>query len=149
MAIIEDIAAGRATLLDSTTKLKAIIDGPATGAASQVETDSGTVKTVARVQAEAMSAAVSGWQDKSANFDAVTGGRYLVDTSAAAVTATLTEIGPMVFKDAAGTWGIHPLTLNGAGQFFDPVEDADDQFICNIPGATVTVELRDGVLVVE
>lgn len=149
MPIIDDLAAGRTTLLDSTTKLKAIVDGPATGDASQVETDSGTVKTIARVQAEAMSAAVSGWQDKSANFDAVTGGRYRVDTSAGPVTATLTEIGPMVFQDAAGTWGTNALTLDGDGQFFDPVEDEDDQYTCDIPGATVTVELRDGVLTIE
>lgn len=86
------------------------------------------------------------WEIKTANFVAVAGHRYKVDTSAGAITATLpatyAEGGtPMVFTDAAGTWNTNPLTLDGNGHFFEPAADEEDELTCDTPGSTVSISI--------
>lgn len=50
--VIEDIAGARDAMVYGGTKIKAVVDGPATGPDSLVETASGPVKTLARLQSE-------------------------------------------------------------------------------------------------
>lgn len=52
MPAITDLASARNALVDSATKLNAVVNGPATGGASEVETEEGPVKTLLRLQAE-------------------------------------------------------------------------------------------------
>lgn len=52
MPIVDDLAAARTSLLDSTTKMDAVVNGPSSGATSLVTTGGGSIKTLARLQAE-------------------------------------------------------------------------------------------------
>ncbi len=92
------------------------------------------------------------WEVKTADFEALFGRRYKVDTTAGPVTATIAasvSTALIMFMDTASTWALNSLTLNGAGRFFDPTEDEDDQLVCDIPGASISVSLRNGALDVQ
>ena len=72
---------------------------------------------------------------KSANFTAVAGKHYLVDTSAGAITATLpagSSEAAIKFTDASETWDVNTLTITpAAGQIIDGLA-ANETLVCDV-----------------
>lgn len=86
-----------------------------------------------------------GWERKTANFDAIPGGKYLVDTSGGAVTATLwtdaNDGDSAWFKDGGFTltnagWQTNNLTLARNGS---TIMGLTENLACNVRGGVVGV----------
>jgi hypothetical protein len=120
-------------------------------AASQGEMEAGTevaLRTMSPLRvAQAFAAlGVSGYvyTYKDANFNAVAGNSYLVDTSAGAITATLPATpalgDALVFFDAKGTFGSNNLTIarNGHNYLDETGTSVADDLILNIDGIQIT-----------
>jgi hypothetical protein len=109
----------------------ALPDNKATQAEAEAGENNGKWMTPLRV-AQAIAALAEGggggggtsnFTLKTAGFSAQAGGCYLVDTTSAALTATLPTnpaLGQRIlFADARGTWDTHPLTIARNGKLID------------------------------
>ena len=108
-----------------------------------------TFKRISKVE---LVRALAAWEVVIADFNAVGGGLYDVDTSAGAIAATipadLVEGDRFAFNDFVGSWGTHALTIDPNGNEFEDIGDGSDPALPMTCDATAQFELvfADGKL---
>ncbi|WP_422036531.1 hypothetical protein [Reyranella sp.] len=115
MTIAEDLAARAAALAADSGVMNRIVNGPANGDGSIVETEGGPVKTLARVSAEY--ATQSAWLTVGGAYAAMPGERlYLAAGSAVLLPPEPYQGSRVELQDREGTWPSNPPTIAGNGK---------------------------------
>lgn len=152
MPPITDIAGARAALTDATTKLVGIVDGPAAGAASEVETTAGLVKTLRRLQAEAKpvghstSSVTIATGNKSFTLVA---GHYLPEEGEFRISSDANRANFMAgtFSSLVGlVLTVNVTSIGGEGTFADwtirPTSERGDNGAAGAPGSSNLTRVR-------
>jgi hypothetical protein len=105
------------------------VNGGKTGALGYypvVNVSGQTIYAPCMARLRAIAAEVPELHTVTANTLAIPGDKILADTTAASFTITLPAGGGSVtINDAHGTWGTHPVTVNGNGRTIDGLASAD------------------------
>lgn len=126
-----------------------VIDNSEAPAASQAEMETGTEAALRMMSPLGVGQAIAAQANaaplyRNANFNALAGKTYLVDTSAGAITATLPAapaLGDSItFIDVAGTFGEHNLTVarNGNNYLDETGTSVAEDLILDIAGISIT-----------